>query len=208
MQEAPALGVRPDTNHLPLEFSTMEESIKIMGFWMFLVTDVLIFASLFAVYAVYHTRVSRGPTPAHLFTLGPALLETLLLLTSSFTVGLALFALRQQALKRLFAWLAVTLLLGAGFLATEIHEFASDVSHGFTWHVSGFLSGFFVLVGTHGAHVTAGIIWSVLVALQIGKRGLTPVTARKFYTFTLYWHFLDIVWVFIFTYVYLSAKLG
>lgn len=208
MQQAPTLSTRPGSPPLPLEFSTVEESVKITGFWMFLVTDVLIFASLFSVYAVYHTRISRGPSPGQLFTLGPALLETLLLLTSSFTVGLALFSLRRRDQKGLFAWLAVTLLLGAGFLATEIHEFASDVIHGFTWHVSGFLSGFFVLVGTHGAHVSAGIVWSVLLALQIRRRGLNPVTARKFYTFSLYWHFLDIVWVFIFTYVYLSAKLG
>lgn len=192
---------------LPLELSDEKESIKITGFWMFLVTDVLIFASLFSVYAVYRSRVVLGPTPNQLFQLGPVLLETLLLLTSSFTVGLAIYAMRTNKPKILMAWLIVTLMLGAGFVTSELHDFLTYAASGFTWHRSAFLSGFFLLVGTHGAHVTFGILWALTLLVQLARRGLTPVTTRKIYTFSLYWHFLDIVWIFIFTFVYLSGKI-
>lgn len=192
---------------LPLEFANEEESIKITGFWMFLVTDVLIFASLFSVYSVYYSRVAQGPGPAQLFHLAPTLLETLLLLTSSFTVGIAVWAMRRGQLRAAMAWVVGTLVLGAGFVATEIHEFVGDVAAGYTMHTSAFLSSFFALVATHGAHVTFGILWAVTLLVQLARRGFTPVTTRKLYTFSLYWHFLDIVWVFIFTYVYLNGKL-
>ncbi|MCL5064447.1 MAG: cytochrome c oxidase subunit 3 [Firmicutes bacterium] len=192
---------------VPLEFSVKAESIKITGFWMFLVSDMLIFASLFSVFAVFRSRIMAGPTPNQIFHYGSTLLETLLLLTSSFTVGMAIFAMRKSHAKVMMAWLVLTLVLGAGFVATEIHEFVTDVQHGITWHVSGFLSGFFVLVGTHGAHVSFGIAWAVTLLFQLSRRGLTPVTSRKLYTFSLYWHFLDIVWVFIFTFVYLFGKI-
>jgi heme/copper-type cytochrome/quinol oxidase subunit 3 len=193
---------------LPLELADDRESIKITGFWMFLVTDVLIFASLFASYAVYRSRVALAPGPAQVFHYGPVLLETLLLLTSSFTVGLAIWAMRTGRTRMLFFWLAATLVLGAGFVTSEIHDFTSMVGQGLTWHQSAFLSAFYVLVGTHGAHVTFGIVWAVTLLFQVARRGITPVTARKLYTFSLYWHFLDIVWVFIFTFVYLGGKIG
>jgi cytochrome aa3-600 menaquinol oxidase subunit 3 len=197
----------PDT-HLPPELADEGESVKITGFWMFLVTDVLIFASLFSVYAVYKSRVDVGPGPAQLFTLGPVLLETLLLLTSSFTVGMAIWSMRTNRIRALTVWLVATLVLGAGFVTSEIHDFVTFVSQGYTWHVSGFLSAFYVLVGTHGSHVTAGILWATALLIQLGRRGLTPSLRRKIYSFSLYWHFLDIVWVFIFTFVYLGGKIG
>lgn len=193
--------------HLPLEFSDEKESIKITGFWMFLVTDVLIFGSLFSSYAVYRSAFAQGPTPNQLFTFGPVILETLLLLTSSFTIGLAIYAMRKQNKKALMAWLVVTLLLGAGFVTSEVHDFVGYVASGATWHQSGFLSAFFFLVGTHGAHVTFGILWALTLLIQVARRGLTPITARKLFTFSLYWHFLDIVWIFIFTFVYLNGKI-
>jgi cytochrome aa3-600 menaquinol oxidase subunit 3 len=140
--------------------------------------------------------------------LGPVFLETMLLLTSSFTVGIAIWSMRQGRLKALRLWLLATLILGAAFVTSEIHDFVTMVGQGLTWHQSAFLSAFYVLVGTHGGHVTFGIIWAVTLLLQLGRRGLTPVTARKVYTFSLYWHFLDIVWVFIFTFVYLGGKIG
>jgi cytochrome aa3-600 menaquinol oxidase subunit 3 len=193
---------------LPLEFADEEQSIAITGFWMFLVTDLLIFASLFASYAVYRPMVAGGPTAGELFRLGPALLETLLLLSSSFTVGLAIWCMRHGRQRALVAWTLVTLLLGAGFVASELHEFLSDAAAGASWHTSAFLSAFYLLVSTHGAHVTFGIFWAVALLLQLARRGLNPLTARKLYTFALYWHFLDIVWVFIVTVVYLSARVG
>jgi cytochrome aa3-600 menaquinol oxidase subunit 3 len=194
--------------HLPPELADEHESIKITGFWMFLVTDVLIFASLFSVYAVYRSGVAQGPSPFQVFSLGPVLLETVLLLTSSFTVGMAIWAMRTNRQKALVGWLVATLALGAGFVTSEVHDFVGMVSRGWTWHVSGFLSGFYVLVGTHGSHVTAGILWALVLLVQLARRGLTPSMRRKLYSFSLYWHFLDIVWVFIFTFVYLGAKLG
>jgi len=175
---------------------------------MFLITDILIFASLFASYAVYRTAVALAPGPQQVFHLGPVLLETMLLLTSSLTVGLAVWAMRAGRRRTLGLWLGATLLLEAGFVASEIHDFAAMVGQGLTWHQSVFLSAFYVLVGTHGGHVTFGIFWALTLLVQLARRGITPVTARKIYTVSLYWHFLDIVWVFILTFVYLGGKLG
>jgi cytochrome aa3-600 menaquinol oxidase subunit 3 len=193
---------------LPLEFADEHESMKITGFWMFLVTDVLIFASLFSTYAVFHNSVAAGPTANQLFKMGPVLLETLLLLTSSFTIGLGIYAMRKGQVRALMAWTFLTILLGAGFVTTEIHDFVSFAALHATWHTSAFLSAFDILVGTHGAHVTFGIFWAVTLLFQLRKHGITERTARKIYTFSLYWHFLDIVWIFIFTFVYLNGKLG
>lgn len=194
-------------HHLPLEFADEKESLKITGFWMFLVTDILIFASLFASYAVFRPQVAEGPTPSQLFTMGPVILETVLLLTSSFTVGLAIYSMRKQNKTALMFWTIFTLLLGAGFVFSEINDFVSYVASGATWHKSAFLSGFYILVGTHGAHVTFGILWAVTLLFQVARRGFTAVTNRKLFTFSLYWHFLDVVWIFIFTFVYLNAKI-
>ncbi len=193
---------------MPLEFTSEHESLKILGFWAFLATDFLLFSSLFAVYAVYQFRVGMtGPTPAQLFHLGPVIFETVALLTSSFTCGLAVYEMRHHRLKGTMIWLAVTIALGAAFVATEISEFLGDIALHDTWHRSAFLSAFFTLVGTHGSHVTFGIIWAFTLMIQLAGRGLTAVTTRKVYMFALYWHFLDIIWVFIFTVVYLSGKI-
>ena len=193
---------------VPAEFADEEQSLHIAGFWMFLVTDILIFASLFAAYAVYRPMVASGPSAAQLFGLGPTLLETGLLLTSSFTVGIAVWFMRRGQRSAMVAWVVLTLLLGAGFVGTELHEFVADVAVGASWHTSAFLSSFFLLVSTHGAHVTFGLLWAVALLAQVGRRGLTAVTRRKIYTFSLYWHFLDIIWIFIFTAVYLGAKIA
>ncbi len=189
----------------PPEFQDMHESIRIMGFWIFLSTDVGLFSSLFAVYAVFRSRVALGPTPHQLFAMGPVLTETLILLTSSFTCSLSLYSARMNRLRGAVAWLIVTLLLGASFVTLEIREFVADVTAGHGWSHSAFLSGFFTLVGTHGSHVTIGIVWAVMLALQLAMKGLTVTNRRKLYTFALYWHFLDIVWIFLFSVVYLSG---
>lgn len=194
--------------HLPLEFSDADQGRHILGVWAFVASDVVLFCCLFASYAVYRNRVVNGPTPAELFGYGPAVLETLLLLTSSFTCSLALHEMRRGRTRALLAMLLATMVLGAAFVGMEVHDFTSYVALGDTWHKSAFLSAFFTLVGTHGAHVSFGILWALTLVLQLRRHGLTQVTTRKVYTFALYWHFLDIVWVFIFSFVYLLGKVG
>ncbi|RXS84559.1 cytochrome aa3 quinol oxidase subunit III [Geobacillus sp. PK12] len=188
---------------LPLEYRTQESRLNILGFWIFLGAEVALFATLFATYLVLFQRTGSGPTAAELFEVQDVLIETLLLLTSSFTCGLAIFEMRRGRISGLIAWLLVTLLLGAGFITFEIREFIHYVHEGATMQTSAFLSSFFVLVGTHGAHVSLGIGWMILIIIQLLQRGFTPKTARKVFIVSLYWHFLDVVWIFIFTLVYL-----
>ncbi|WP_231493433.1 cytochrome c oxidase subunit 3 [Alicyclobacillus macrosporangiidus] len=190
-----------------LELSTEDGVTKIFGFWMFLVSDVLLFATLFATYVVIYTHTADGPSAAELFRhdVSGFLAETLALLTSSFTCGLATWEMHQGRAGRLKLWMIITLLLGLTFLGLEITEFHDFVSQGATMQTSAFLSGFYTLVGTHGAHVTLGILWMSLILYQLVRFGLNAVTARKFYIVGLYWHFLDIVWVLIFTVVYLTG---
>ncbi|NNU83626.1 cytochrome aa3 quinol oxidase subunit III [Geobacillus sp. BMUD] len=188
---------------LPLEYRTQESRLNILGFWIFLGAEVALFATLFATYLVLFQRTGSGPTAGELFEVKDVLIETLLLLTSSFTCGLAIFEMRRGRMSGLLAWLLVTLLLGAGFITFEIREFIHYVHEGATMQTSAFLSSFFVLVGTHGAHVSLGIGWMILIIIQLLQRGFTPKTARKVFMVSLYWHFLDVVWIFIFTLVYL-----
>ncbi|MCP1122407.1 cytochrome aa3 quinol oxidase subunit III [Bacillus sp. 3103sda1] len=193
---------------LPLEYQTEQSRLNILGFWIFLGAEIVLFATLFASYLVLAGSTAGGPTPAQLFEVKPVMIETLLLLTSSFTCGIAIHEMRKENKNGMLLWFIITLLLGAGFLYMEIEEFALYASHGATLQTSGFLSGFFVLLGTHGAHVTGGIIWAACVIIQILKRGLTPVTARKVFIISLYWHFLDVVWIFIYTLVYLNGMVA
>ncbi|NNV06305.1 cytochrome aa3 quinol oxidase subunit III [Geobacillus sp. C56-T2] len=188
---------------MPLEYRTQESRLNILGFWIFLGAEVALFATLFATYLVLFQRTGSGPTAGELFEVKDVLIETLLLLTSSFTCGLAIFEMRRGRMSGLIAWLLVTLLLGVGFITVEIREFIHYVHQGATMQTSAFLSSFFVLVGTHGAHVSLGIAWMVLIIIQLLQRGLTAKTARKVFIVSLYWHFLDVVWIFIFTLVYL-----
>ncbi|WP_242222395.1 cytochrome aa3 quinol oxidase subunit III [Bacillus cereus group sp. BfR-BA-01380] len=193
---------------LPLEYQTEQSRLNILGFWIFLGAEIVLFATLFASYLVLAGRTADGPTSAHLFEVKPVMIETLLLLTSSFTCGIAIHEMRKENKNGMLLWFILTLLLGAGFLYMEIEEFMMYVHQGATLQTSGFLSGFFVLLGTHGAHVTGGIIWATCVIIQILKRGLTPVTARKVFIISLYWHFLDVVWIFIYTLVYLNGMVA
>jgi cytochrome aa3 quinol oxidase subunit III len=193
---------------LPLEYQTEQSRLNILGFWIFLGAEIVLFSTLFAVYGVLGERYAHGPTPKELYKLKDVMIETLLLLTSSFTCGLAIFEMRRHNLKGLLTWLIVTLLLGFGFLFMEIREFIHYVHEGATMQTSGYLSSFFVLLGTHGAHVTFGIFWAVMIIIQLIQRGLTPVTSRKTFIISLYWHFLDVVWIFIFTFLYLKGMVG
>lgn len=185
--------------------SQVNSDKTIFGFWVYLMTDCLLFASLFATYAVLHNNTFGGPSASELFSLPFVLTETLILLTSSFTAGLAILALKRKKRSQVLAWLAVTFGLGLAFLGMEIYEFRHLVMDGDSWTRSGFLSAFFTLVGTHGAHITAGLIWSLVLMGQLVKSGINSITTQRLTMFSLFWHFLDIVWIFIFTFVYLMG---
>lgn len=202
----PVLDASAVEESKPLEYQDQNQSVKILGFWLFLATDMLLFGCLFATYLVVRTHTDGGPTPLTVFDVPGFTLETFFLLTSSFTGGLSTLAMRNGNKKWLMTWLMVTILLGLAFIGLEVKEFASDVAVGATMQRSAFLSAFFTLVGTHGSHVSVGLVWMFLTLLQVAKRGITPITARKVFIVNLYWHFLDVVWVFIFTIVYLSGR--
>lgn len=175
----------------------------LFGFWTYIMTDCVLFASLFATYAVLHNNTFGGPSGASLFELHGVLAETLILLTSSFTCGLAMLSMRKKSQQQVIMWLAITFLLGLAFLTLELHEFSSLASSGNSWTRSGFLSAFFTLVGTHGLHITIGLIWMFSMIIKVRKVGFTRATVRRISMLSYFWHFLDVVWIFIFTVVYL-----
>lgn len=170
-------------------------------------TDCLIFASLFAVYVVQRGATAGGPTSNELFDLPFVLGETLLLLTSSFVCGLMLLAAQAHRKGLVLAGLAITGILGAGFLAMEFTEFAHLIQEGYSWQRSGFLTAFFTLVGTHGLHILVGMLWLLVMMYRVARVGITPSTLRKLTLFSLFWHFLDVIWIFIFTIVYMIGVL-
>ncbi len=180
----------------------------VLGFWVYLMTDCVLFASLFAVYAVLHGNTFGGPGGRELFKLPYVLVETMALLTSSFTCGLAMIAAQKRDRSQVLLWLGVTFLLGLTFLGLELSEFHHMVLDGNGWRRSGFLSSYFTLVGTHGLHITFGLIWMAVIGMFIVKRGLTEGTLKRLTLLSLFWHFLDIVWIFIFTIVYLFGSLN
>lgn len=179
----------------------------LFGFWVYLMTDCVLFASLFATYAVLHDNTFGGPSSGELFSLPFVLAETLILLTSSFTCGLAVLAGQYRSKKLALGLLGVTFLFGAAFLTLELTEFTQLVHEGNSWERSGFLSAFFTLVGTHGAHIASGLIWATVLGVQIARRGLTRHTTRRLTLFSLFWHFLDVIWILIFTIVYLMGAI-
>ncbi|KIL36618.1 cytochrome o ubiquinol oxidase subunit III [Cohnella kolymensis] len=181
------------------------ESLRLMGFWLFLITDCILFGTLFATYVVLHGNTNGGPTAQELFAMPGVIAETFILLTSSFTSGLAVLSMNQGNRKGLIGWLAVTALLGAYFITLEVTEFVHMVHEGATIGTSAFLSAFYTLVGTHGLHVSIGLCWMIALMIQLSKRGITSVTRRKVNVISLYWHFLDVVWIFVFTIVYLMG---
>jgi cytochrome o ubiquinol oxidase subunit 3 len=175
------------------------------GFWLFLLSDVIIFAALFAAYAVLSGATNGGPPGAALFDKTHVFIETACLLASSVTCGFATLAVQRKDALAAYAWMIATFLLGAAFLGLESSEFASLVASGNGPTHSAFLSAFFTLVGTHGLHVTIGLCWLVLMMLQLGTLGFRPVVKQRFFCFGLFWHALDIVWIGVFTIVYLGA---
>ncbi len=175
------------------------------GFWVYLMTDLLMFTVLFAVYAVLHGNTAGGPSGREIFSLPLALGETLLLLTSSLTCGIGMIAARQGKKAQVLAWFGLTFIMGLTFFVLEVTEFSKFIHEGHTPQTSAFLSSFFTLVGTHGLHILFGLIWMATMMVFILKRGLSEHMVRKLTALSLYWHFLDIVWIFIFTVVYLMA---
>lgn len=187
--------------HHPEGHSTM------LGFWMYLMSDCLIFAILFAVYAVLGGNYAAGPAPKDLFDLPLVAVNTSMLLFSSITYGFAMLAMYRNKVAQTQVWLAITGLFGLCFLGIELYEFAHMIHLGATPQRSGFLSAFFILVGTHGLHVTFGIIWLVTLMIQVGQKGLIQANKRRLMCLSLFWHFLDVIWIGVFTFVYLFGML-
>jgi len=179
----------------------------LLGFWVYLMSDCLIFACLFATYAVLGRNYNGGPTGAQLFDLPLVAINTSLLLLSSVTYGFALLQARKARVGSTVGWLIVTGLLGAGFLSLELYEFAHLIHEGAGPQRSAFLSSFFTLVGTHGLHVTFGIVWLLVLIAQLARHGLNIANKRRLMCLSMFWHFLDLIWVGVFTVVYLIGVL-
>jgi cytochrome o ubiquinol oxidase subunit III len=176
------------------------------GFWLFLLSDIILFAALFAAYSVLSDSTAGGPTAAELFDKKHVFLETMCLLASSVTCGFGSLAVQRTDATATYFWMGLTFVLGAAFLTLEAREFAAMVTAGAGPSHSAFLSAFFTLVGTHGLHVTLGLAWLVIMLLQVSTLGFQPMIGRRFFAFGLFWHALDIVWIGVFTIVYLGAR--
>ncbi len=180
---------------------------RVFGFWVYLMSDLLLFSAIFATFAVLGRSYAGGPTGKELFHLPYVLGETLILLTSSATCGLAMLAVRDGKKNLVLLGLALTFLLGVSFISMEIKEFHSMILAGSGPDRSAFLSAFFTLVGTHGAHVAFGLLWMAVAMVQVGVKGLTASVQSRLLRLSMFWHFLDIVWVGVFTFVYLRGVL-
>ena len=191
------MAINPGHHH---EHEKHVEDVQSFGFWLYIMSDCLLFASLFATFIVLQLNVIP-----YMFDLKLVLTETIILLTSSFTFGLALiYTYRQKKCLVLF-WMLITFLLGAAFLAIEMYEFHHLYSEGNSWSKSGYFSAFFGLVGTHGLHVLAGMFWMLLMFIQVMQKGITARNKKRLILLSLFWHFLDIIWIFVFSIVYLAG---
>jgi len=202
---AATLSASPSSRYFVTEHHP--ENGTLLGFWMYLMSDCLIFACLFAAYAVLGRNYAGGPTGAELFDLPLVAINTSLLLLSSITYGFAMLQMQKKQVNSTLLWLAVTGLLGAGFIYLELHEFVHLIADGAGPQRSGFLTSFFALVATHGLHVSFGIVWLVTLMFQVKKHGLTPENGRRLMCLSMFWHFLDVVWIGVFTFVYLMGVL-
>lgn len=181
---------------------------KTIGFWIYLMTDCLLFAALFATFAVLRSGTAGGPSGAEIFNLPFVLVETMILLTSSFTVGLAVLASNRSYKKQTIALLLVTFALGIAFLVMELSEFSNLASDGNSWQRSGFLSAFFTLVGTHGLHITIGLLWMFTMIVRLWRFNMKKSDINRLALMALFWHFLDVIWIFIFSVVYLIGSMS
>ena len=180
---------------------------KVFGFWIYLMSDCIIFATLFATYGVMVNNTAGGPAGKDIFELPFVLVETALLLLSSITYGMAVINMNNKQKGAVIGWLAMTFLFGVGFIGMEIYEFHHLIKEGFGPDRSGFLSAFFTLVGTHGLHVTSGLIWMAVLMYQVASRGLTDTNRTRIMCLSLFWHFLDVVWICVFSVVYLMGAM-
>jgi cytochrome o ubiquinol oxidase subunit 3 len=184
-----------------------EGNSTMLGFWMYLMSDCLIFAVLFAAYAVLGTSYAGGPSPKEIFELPLVAVNTAMLLFSSITYGFAMLSMEEGRQRIMQMWLVFTGLFGLAFLSIEMYEFATLIHEGAGPTRSAFLSSFFTLVGTHGLHVTMGLIWLVTLMVQVQKHGLIPANKRRLLCLSMFWHFLDVIWIGVFTFVYLMGTL-
>jgi cytochrome o ubiquinol oxidase subunit 3 len=205
-------GVGPQLSHVGLNLSDDPRETRhqvesdVFGFWVFLMSDAVVFALLFALYGTMVDATNGGPGPADEFKIGSAFTETMILLTSSFTFGMASIGLKHSPHSwRLVLWLLATLGLGIAFLAMEAHDFATMISNGAVASRSAFLSAFFVLVGMHGLHVTAGAVWITVMLVQLAVLGRDEKVKINLIRLSLFWHFLDVIWIAIFSVVYLQG---
>jgi len=182
-----------------------DDNKTVFGFWLYLMTDCVLFGSLFATFVVLRNSTFGEPGGQTLFSLNFVLAETLILLTSSFTCGLGILSARRGHKDRVLVSFAITFLLGLAFIGLELHEFNHLYNDGDSWRRSGFLSAFFTLVGTHGLHISTGLLWMGTMMVRVKKAGLTRLNVRQLTMLSLFWHFLDIIWIFIFTVVYLMG---
>lgn len=187
---------------------TAVQEKKTLGFWIYLMTDCVLFASLFAVFAVLRDATAGGPGGEELFDLPFVLVETMILLLSSFTAGLAVLASTRGYKRQTIFWLVFTFVLGAAFLALELYEFNHLIAEGYGWERSAFLSAFFVLVGTHGLHIAVGLLWLAVMIFRLIRFKFKKTDINRLGLFGLFWHFLDVIWIFIFTIVYLMGSMG
>lgn len=188
-----------------MSHATQNTDKTVFGFWVYLMTDCVLFACLFATFAVLRNNTFGGPGGSELFSLPFVLTETLILLLSSFTCGLAILSARLHKQHLVLVLFGLTFLLGVAFLSLELTEFNHLVQEGNSWRRSGFLSSFFTLVGTHGAHIGVGLLWMVIMMIKVVKDGLVEANVRRLTMLSLFWHFLDAVWIFIFSVVYLMG---
>ncbi|HEX7792033.1 MAG TPA: cytochrome o ubiquinol oxidase subunit III [Afipia sp.] len=193
--------------HLADEHAHPDGASTALGFWIYLMSDCLIFAVLFATYGVLGGNYAAGPSPKDLFDLPLVALNTSMLLLSSITYGFAVLTMEKGRIGATQAWLAVTALFGLAFIGIEISEFSHMIHEGATPQRSAFLSAFFTLVGTHGLHVSFGLIWLVTLMTQVGRYGLIPANRRRLLCLSMFWHFLDVIWIGVFTFVYLMGML-
>lgn len=184
-----------------------QDSIDVFGFWLYILTDCILFGALFATYLVLNEPGHPGPALKNYIHLRDVLLETALLLVSNFTFCLAILNLYQDKMRKVQLWLLVTFALGLGFIAMELREFVQMAAEGFRWDVSGAISSFFTLVGTHGLHVSFGLLWILILIIQLPMIKLAHVRRRRMTYLGLFWNFLDIVWIFVFTVVYLMGAI-
>jgi cytochrome o ubiquinol oxidase subunit 3 len=197
----------PDKDETPISERGPAPVLVVVGFgfWLFLLSDIVMFSAFFAAYAVLSGQTAGGPTGPQLFDRTSVLIETGCLLASSFTCGLCTLAFEAERRASTYSWAAVTFLFGAAFLALELTEFVRMIAHDAGPTRSAFLSAFFTLVGTHGLHVTFGLGWLLVMMAQVATLGFRPMVVRRLLCFSLFWHALDIVWIGVFTIVYLGA---